>query len=396
MVSVPFSFCEEVIQLFIITMKHLTTLLLLMVLSAAAFADEHLSFGDIPLARPYQDVIKALKAKGFYEKSTVEEGSLLLGRFWGFDRVAAVPIRTGDSCFSVMMIVPEPKTDRELFSAYNKVRAKITDVYGIYGKEENIYIDENVTDFSPVETKIAAARYEQAILFTQFKTLGGDIDVSINRHEATGLGVFVIFRDKDYVEPSAGPVLEIEESKAVEPTRLKGVDINRPAADVVGELQAKGLRDEMSLLERRFYQKNHITKLKGEFFGYRDCEFSIQGDPDVDLVNVSFPAMESWSELYGLYTSLRQSLVEKYGSIYRNDDQVAGLTSNLELLTTQRALESIRTGQAHLQTMLLNRYDGHAFKVIISHAKHNDAYRVNLIYYTPQWLSSHLNKSSDL
>lgn len=356
---------------------------------------QHLTVGGIALARGYGEVERDLKAKGFTVKTKADEGVLMLGKFWGYAPVACVPMHSGDSCHMLMMIIPEPGSAKDLFSLYNKVRARVTEEYGVYGREENLYIDENVTDFSPVETKISAARYGQAILFTQFKTQEGEIDVSINQHEATGLGVFVIFRDKDYVDTEQ-QVITVEENKALEPTRLKGVGINRPASDVVADLKAKGLRDEMTLMERWFYGKNHITKLRGEFFGKVGCEVTVQGASEVELVDVRFPAMTEWSELYGLYTSLREALAKKYGSIYMNEDQVAGASTNLERLTTPKALQAIRSGNAHLVTMMLNRYDNHAFKVTVAYSAHDDTYRVYLIYYTPRGLASHLGSSGDL
>lgn len=360
------------------------------------FGQGHLAVDGISLARPYDEVVSDFKHRGFYTKSQVDEGTLLLGKFWGFDRVAAVPLRQGDSCSMVMMIVPEPASPRDLFALYNRVRARVTEVYGVYGKEENLYIDEVLTDFSPIEARINAARYGQAILFTQFTTPDGQIDVSINQHEATGLGVFAIFRDKDYVDPSYSQIITVEENKAIEPTRFKGVEIGRPLAEVARDLKARGLRDEMSMLERWLYQKNNVVKLRGEFFDVPGCDVKLQGSPDVELINVSFPAMNSWRDLYGLYTSLRESLAVKYGSIYRNDDQVAGQTSNLEGIDTTKALLAIRRGDCHLETMLLNRYDNHAFKVVITYVANEDIYRVNLVYYTPQGLASHLGKSRDL
>lgn len=352
---------------------------------------------QIALARPYDQVVKDFRSRGFIQKNKVEEGTLLLGKFWNMEPVAAVPLREGDSCHMVMMIFPDPGTPAKLFCLYNKVRAQVTETYGIYGKEENVYIDENLNDFSSVEAKIAAAKFEQAILFTQFTLLDGTIEVSIGNHEATGLSVFAVFKDKDYREDETMPEgVTVVENQALEPTRFKGVDINRASAEVVRDLLAQGLRDEMSLLERRFYQKNHITKLVGEYFGQRDCQVTVQGEPDVDLVHVRFPASTQWQDLYALYSSLRESLAVKYGSIYRNDDQVEGVTQGLEQFDNARALQAIRQGRAHLETMLLNRYDGHAFKMQISYASHDNTYRVDLIYYTPRWLKAHMGKSNDL
>lgn len=378
-------------------MKRLLTILVAVLMQIPLLAQGHLRVGDLQLAKPYSEVVKVLRAKGFIEKCEIEEGKLMLGKFWGYTRAAAIPMRTNDSCYMLMMIVPEPATAKELFSTYNKIRARVTEEYGVYGKEENLYIDENVNDFSPIESKIAAARYGQAILYTQFHTQEGDIDVSINQHEATGLGVFVIFRDRDYQEDLLQQMPQgviVEENKKIEPTTLKGVQINRPTADVVRDLKANGLRDEMSLMERWFYQKHQITKLRGEVFGTPGCDVTVHGEDRVELVTVNFPAMTEWRSLYALYTKLRTSIATRYGSIYRNDDQVAGVTRDLETLSNEQALSAIRAKRAHLETMLLNSYDGHAFKVVIAYSGSDQTYRVSLVCYTPGWLATHLNAPS--
>lgn len=382
-------------------MKKIIIVLWACLMQLPCWSENHLSIigksASIPLARPYDQVVRDFRSKGFVQKNKVDEGTLLLGKFWGAEPVAAVPLREGDSCHVVMMVFPDPGTPTKLYSLYNRVRAQVTETYGIYGKEENVYIDENLNDYSPVEAKIAAAKYDQAILFTSFPLLEGTIEVSIGHHEVTGMGVFAIFKDKDSREEETVPEgVTIVENQALEPTRFKGVEINRAASDVVRDLLSQGLRDEMSLMERRFYQKNRITKLAGEYFGQRDCQITVQGEPLVDLVHVRFPATSRWQDLYALYSSLRESLAVKYGSIYRNDDQVDGITHQLEQLDSSRALSAIRQGRAHLETMLLNRYDGHAFKVQISYSANEKTYRVDLIYYTPRWLASHMSKANDL
>lgn len=350
-------------------------------------AAEHLSIGKIRLGRPFRQVVADFKAQGFQKKSDIDDASLLLGKFWGFEPTAAIPMKTGDSCFMVMMIVPDPGTPRKLFSAYNAIRAKVTEQYDVYGKEQNYYEDDQLNDFSSVEDRIKAARYGMATLYTEFQLKEGQIGVSINTHPDIGLGVFVVFTDKDYVDTDPEPVLTIEENQAIEPTRIKGVGIDRPADQVVRDLKETGLRDASSFIERYLYQKNHVSRLTGEYMGYPDCEFILSGQPNVEVVNIRFPASSSWTELYNLYTQVRLSLCKKYGSIYMNTDQVAGVTENLERVDNAKALNAIRQGNASLQTLLLNRYDNHAFKVAIAYYPNDNSYHVALIYYTPKGFS---------
>lgn len=355
--------------------------------SLTSQAAEHLSIGKIKLGRPFKQVVADFESQGFVRKSDIDDASLFLGKFWGFTPTAAIPMKTGDSCFMVMMIVPDPGTPRKLFTAYNTIRAKVTEQYDVYGKEQNYYEDDQLNDFSPIEDRIKAARYGMATLYTEFQLPNGQIGVSINTHPDVGLGVFIVFTDKDYVDPDQSQVLTIEENKAIEPTRIKGVAIDRPADLVVRDLKETGLRDASSFIERYLYQKNHVTRLTGEYFGYQDCEFILSGEPNVDVVNIRFPASASWRELYSLYTQLRLALCKKYGSIYMNTDQVAGISENLESVDNLKALNAIRQGNASLQTLLLNRFDNHAFKVAIAYYPNDNSYHVAVIYYTPKGFS---------
>lgn len=381
--------------------RHQLLLLLFVFLlpSLRVEAQEHLTISDIQLGQPFDRIVSQLRAHGFKKKSDVDDASLLIGKFWGHTPTAAIPLRTsGDTCHMLMMIVPDPGSASALFSTYNNVRAQVTEKYGIYGKEQNFYLDEQLNDFSSIDDRINAVRYDMATLYTEFITPVGQIGVSINTHPATGLGVFVIFTDCDYVDPDQQQeeVITVEENQALEPTRVKGVDIDRPMPAVVAELKGKGLSESTSFIERYLLQKSNVTRLHGEYFGYPDCEFILSGQPNVQVVNIRFPASSTWADLYSLYTRVRLELVKKYGSIYINEDQVAGVTEHLEQIDSQRALSAIRNGQAHLQTLLLNRFDDYTFKVAISYYPADGTYHVALIYYTPQGFVHSLKPTDNL
>lgn len=374
-------------------------------LPASAQTAGHLSVDGIALGRPFDDVVRDFRARGFRTKTQTSDGELLIGRFFGQPSVATMPLRSGDSCHMVMMVLPEPATSRQLYSLYHSVRARITELYDVYGREQNLYIDQRLDDFSPIDDRIAAVRYEQAVLYTEFQTPVGSIDVSINRHEATGLGIFVIFRDRDYVEPadtaqSSGVV--VAENQALCPTSLLGVGLAQPVADVIAGLQAAGLSNQMTWMERQFYQKHHITRLRGTYFGQPGCDVTVRGtglSASVtgcpELVSISFPAMHSWRSLYTLYTSLREALAVRYGSIYRCDDAVAGQTSQLLDLLDAQALQALRTGQVHLETLLLNAYDNYVLKVGIAYAPHDASYRVTLVCYSPEAYAQRVSVSAE-
>lgn len=371
-----------------------TFLLILTLLSVlSAQAETHLQVEGIELARPFEQVVADFQKQGYVRKSDVQDATLLLGKFWGYKPTAAVPLRTGDSCYSVMMIVPDPGTPQKLFATYNKVRATVTEKYGIYGKEQNYYDDDQMNDFSPIEDRIEATRYGMASLYTAFQTQQGLISVSIDTHPVTGLGVFVVFNDHTLPETTSLEGITIEENQALEPTRLLGVNIDQPMADVVAELKDRGLTETTSFIERYLQQQSNVTKLRGDYFNHNNCEFTLSGRRRVDVVNVRFPAASNWHELYQLYTDVRLALVNKYGSIYVNTDEVAGVSEQLEGVDNQRALQAIRSGNFSLQTLLLNRYDNHAFKVAITYSPLDKSYHVVLIYYTPQGFARHMQRT---
>lgn len=59
-----------------------------------------------------------------------------------------------------------------------------------------------------------------------------------------------------------------------------------------------------------------VAMLQGDFAGYRNCTIGVITLKSLDVVNritVLFDAHETWGNLYGNYTSLKEMLTTKYG-----------------------------------------------------------------------------------
>ena len=59
-----------------------------------------------------------------------------------------------------------------------------------------------------------------------------------------------------------------------------------------------------------------VAMLQGDFAGYRGCTIGVITLKSIDLVNritVLFDSQETWSNLYGNYSSLKEMLTTKYG-----------------------------------------------------------------------------------
>ena len=90
---------------------------------------------------------------------------------------------------------------------------------------------------------------------------------------------------------------------------FKGVPIDGTLAEYVSKMKQNGF--------------NHVSTedgtaiLNGDFAGYKACVVGVSTLKQKDLVHkiaVVFPEKETWSTLFGNYSSLKELLTEKYGN----------------------------------------------------------------------------------
>ena len=89
---------------------------------------------------------------------------------------------------------------------------------------------------------------------------------------------------------------------------FKGVPITGTLIDYVLKMKQNGFR--------HLATKDGTAILKGDFAGYKNCVVGVSTLKQKDLVHqiaVVFPDKDTWSSLYGNYTSLKELLTEKYG-----------------------------------------------------------------------------------
>lgn len=89
---------------------------------------------------------------------------------------------------------------------------------------------------------------------------------------------------------------------------FKDIPLNGTMADYISKMEKQGFIHLASNLR--------IATLKGDFADYKDCMLEVSTLWQEDLVHkvdVIFPYKETWSALYGDYSSLKVMLTEKYG-----------------------------------------------------------------------------------
>lgn len=89
---------------------------------------------------------------------------------------------------------------------------------------------------------------------------------------------------------------------------FKGVPITGTLIDYVFKMKQNGFS--------HIATKDGTAILKGDFAGYKNCVVGVSTLKQKDLVHqiaVVFPDRETWSTLYGNYSSLKELLTEKYG-----------------------------------------------------------------------------------
>ena len=101
---------------------------------------------------------------------------------------------------------------------------------------------------------------------------------------------------------------------------FKGVPINGTLIDYVFKMKQNGFS--------HLATKDGTAILKGDFAGYKNCVVGVSTLKQKDLVHqiaVVFPNRETWSTLFGNYSSLKELLTEKYGKpsteVEKFDDQ---------------------------------------------------------------------------
>lgn len=88
---------------------------------------------------------------------------------------------------------------------------------------------------------------------------------------------------------------------------FKGIPIDGSLNTFVGKLKQKGFTHMGS--------EQGVALLKGEFASYKGCTVFVSQHESgiVNRVAVVFPEKDTWSGLYGNYSSLKEMLTQKYG-----------------------------------------------------------------------------------
>ena len=90
---------------------------------------------------------------------------------------------------------------------------------------------------------------------------------------------------------------------------FKGVPITGTLIDYVLKMKQNGFS--------HLATKDGAAILKGDFAGYKSCVVGVSTLKQKDLVHqiaVVFPDRETWSTLFGNYSTLKELLTEKYGN----------------------------------------------------------------------------------
>lgn len=94
----------------------------------------------------------------------------------------------------------------------------------------------------------------------------------------------------------------------VEHMTFKGIPIDGSLSDFVMKMKQKGFTHEVT--------QDGVALFSGEFAAYKNCKvgaISAKSTGVVSKVAVMFPENETWSQLYGTYSHLKEMLTQKYG-----------------------------------------------------------------------------------
>ena len=94
----------------------------------------------------------------------------------------------------------------------------------------------------------------------------------------------------------------------VEHMTFKGVPIDGSLSDFVMKMKQKGFTHEVT--------QDGVALFSGEFAAYKNCKVGAISDKSTGVVSkvaVIFPENETWSQLYGTYSHLKEMLIQKYG-----------------------------------------------------------------------------------
>lgn len=90
--------------------------------------------------------------------------------------------------------------------------------------------------------------------------------------------------------------------------KFLGIEMTGNTESFAKQIEAKGYTMLGSL--------NGMTMLTGTFSGYNNCKIVIMGSTSGEIVKivVMFPDAYSWTQLYDMYSTLRNRLTNKYGT----------------------------------------------------------------------------------
>lgn len=90
--------------------------------------------------------------------------------------------------------------------------------------------------------------------------------------------------------------------------KFKGIPIDGSLADFTNQMKQKGFI--------YFGAEDGIAAFTGEFASYKDCTIEVlssQSTKTVSKVGVFFPKCDTWAQLYGNYSQIKELLIIKYG-----------------------------------------------------------------------------------
>ena len=104
-------------------------------------------------------------------------------------------------------------------------------------------------------------------------------------------------------------VMSFAQNQKTEHLSFKGVPIDGTLAEYVSKMKQNGVS--------HLKTEDGTAILSGDFAGYKACVVGVSTLIQKDLVHkiaVVFPEKETWSMLFGNYSSLKELLTEKYGN----------------------------------------------------------------------------------
>lgn len=94
---------------------------------------------------------------------------------------------------------------------------------------------------------------------------------------------------------------------------FKGIPIDGSLSDFTAKMKQKGFT--------HLGTKDGVALFSGEFAAYKDCTIGAVSSKSTNTVNkvaVMFSDCDTWSQLYGNYSRLKEMLIQKYGEPTEN------------------------------------------------------------------------------